>query len=323
MTSVVRPIRLLLALSAAVLVAGCGESSIASRDQGVAADASRDVAVRVPNVTGEDAEAAQDALEALKFLVTLDPPSELTGCTVGEQDPNAGETVAVETEVTIVIDCRQADWERQEGVDWDAFSTGYSAGFARACKALFGLTSGGVLLEPDSSAELPKQHDESECANEAVSADDPPSDVPDDPERTGENRGIRAGCQTPFDLASEVILFDGIQEYTAQDCRDAAATAKAAPPTTRERKPKQAPEPPSASESYRVRRVDWNALDPERRLQAAESFLADNPQDCGTGGLTAGELRDRADDVLSGPGDGEVSVDGVLLAVCRGTMGGG
>jgi len=323
MTSELHCVRLFLALSAAVLVAGCGGSQAPSRDQARAADRTQDVAIKVPDVTGEDAEEAQDALEAMKFLVTLDPPSELPGCTVGEQDPKAGQTVAPQTEVTIRVDCRQVDWERQEGVEWDAYTTGYSTGFVRACKALFALPSGGVLLEPDSSPELPKQHDESECRNEAASADDPPSEVPDDPERTGEKQGIEAGCQTPFDLASQMTLFDGIQEYTAQDCLDAVETAEDAPPTSRERKPKQAPKSPSQSESYRVRRVDWNALDPKRRLQAAESFLADNPQDCGAGGLTAGDLRDRADDVLGGPGDGDVSVDGVLLALCRGIAGGG
>ncbi len=324
MSSMVHPVRLVVLLLATALIAGCGENANPSRDgQGGAADATQDASLKVPDVTGQDVGEAQDALEAMKFLVTLDPPSGPTGCTVGEQEPPAGETVAAETEVTILLECRQVEWERQEGQDWDAFTTGYSTGFVRACKALFALSSSGVLLEPDSSAESPGQHDEAECRNEAVSADDPPSDVPDDPERTGERQGVKAGCQTPFDLASEVALFDGSQEYTPQDCRDAVATAKAAPPTSRGRKPRQAPGSTSGSESYRVRRAEWNTFSPERKLQAAKSFLADNPQDCGTGRLTDRDLRDQADDVLSGPGDGDVNVDGVMLAVCRGTMGGG
>jgi hypothetical protein len=313
-----------VALLAAALVAGCGESAT-DRPGGAAAqalDAAQDVTVRVPDVIGEDVREAQDVLEKMRFLVTLDPPSGPAGCTVGEQDPKAGETVARETEVTILLDCRQVDWERQEGQDWDAYTTGYSTGFVRACKSLFALLPSGVLLEPDSSAEAPLRHDEAECRNEAASVDDPPPDVPDDPERAGKKRGVAAGCQTPFDLASEVALFDGTQEYTAQDCLDAVATAKAAPPASRRRERKQAPES-GGSESYRVSRADWNAFSPERKLDAARSFLADNPQDCGAGRLTDGELRDQADEVLSPPGDGEVSVDGVMLAVCRGIVGGG
>lgn len=311
-------------LLAAVLVAGCGESATPSGGAAAgASDAAQGASVKIPDVTGDDAGEARDALEEMKFLVTLDPPSDPGGCIVGQQDPRAGETVAAETEVTITVDCRQVEWESQEGQDWDAYTTGYSTGFTRACKALFALPAGGVLLESDSSEEVGGRHDEAECRNEAVSADDPPSGVPDDPERTGEKQGVKAGCQTPFELASADVLFDGSQEYTAQDCRDAVEAAKDAPPASRGRKRKQEPSTAPESKSYRVRRAEWNALGPERRLQAATSFLADHPEDCGAAGLNAGELRDQADGVLGGPGDADVNVDGVMLAVCRGGTGGG
>ena len=319
MTGMARPLRLAVVLIAAALVAGCGGGSTASG--GAAAgdrDAAQDVGVRIPDLIGDDVGEAQDALEALKFLVTLDPPSGPKGCTVGEQEPRAGETVAPETEVTILLDCRRVEWDAQEGEDWDAYTAGYSAGFVRACKALFALAPSGVLLEQDFASEIQGQHDEAECRNEAVSTDDPPSDPPKEPERAGERRGVKAGCNAPFTLASQDVLFDGSQDYTAQDCLDAVEAVSS---SSRERKGKQAPE--SGSESYRVRRAEWNALSPERKLQAAESFLTDNPEDCGTGGLTAGDLRDRADDVLGGPGDGDVSVDGVMLALCRGSVSGG
>ena len=73
-----------------------------------------------------------------------------SGCTVEAQDPVGGAEGFEGDEVTLTIDCRQVDWENQEGDVWDDFTWGYEDGFDQGCQALFDLSPDGSLYEGDS-----------------------------------------------------------------------------------------------------------------------------------------------------------------------------
>lgn len=268
-------------LLAALILAGC--SAEAGDVAEVQDDAAGNALVQVPDVIGADAEEAQQSMSELGLSVALDPDRDAAGCTVQEQDPAAGETES-ESQVTLTLDCRQVDWENQEGESWDAYLDAYTTGYSDGCEALFAMSVSGLLFEQGAPREL-GTHDVDECVGEAGDPLDPPADVPDEPEADGTEAGTQDGCQATFDLASDSILFERSIGYTVDDCLNAAAGSAAGEekPNTKKtpsvRVPSTGPLPngvrnaKKTSDLYRVGRADWNAYSPRIKLQAAEAFL--------------------------------------------------
>lgn len=172
----------------------------------------------VPNVEGEDGQDAVDTLEAEGFTVSFsqDDGRDPAGCTVDSQDP-IGEAEPG-TEIVLELNCRQVDWENQEGEDWESFSTAYSTGWDEGCEEAFSLSPDGTLHSED---------DQQFTTLDCPSAEDPPftdvpSEVPDDPEAVGQELGVHDGCVSVFeDLSLSGELYYGDDVFSANDCPQA------------------------------------------------------------------------------------------------------
>ena len=113
-----------------------------------------------------------------------------------------------------MLDCRQVDWESQEGDDWDYFTAGYEDGFDQGCQALFDLSPDGSLYDEDT------EYTSLDCPTPDAYDADYPTDVPDDPETEGYDLGFEAGCDAIFDdVVLSYELYYGEDAYTADDCK--------------------------------------------------------------------------------------------------------
>ncbi len=216
-------------------LAGCGtsgdETSYSAEDPAAeqepfdsdpaepAADAPDDepTVVDVPDLTGEDGADAVSELEDLGLTVAFveEDGREASGCevetqdVVGDADPGS--------EVILDLDCRQVDWENQEGEDWDAFNTSYSSGWDSGCDEAFSQSPDGSLYFEDQ--EFTSLDCQSNNPGNASSADIP-SDVPDDPAYDGEQLGTTDGCESAFsDLSPDgTYLYYGEDSYDSSYC---------------------------------------------------------------------------------------------------------
>ena len=238
----------LLLATAACLAAfcGCGGSSTsrtASEAEPAAGwavedDASEDgtPTIEVPDVGGQDGWAAVSDAEAEGFAVVLedatedphfDPTRDPDGCEVLDQDPAAGAELEEGAEVTLFVDCRQVDWDNQEGSVWDDFDSAYQRGFDDGCDALFAISPDGYLYENDS------EYTVLDCTlvrpGSAAEATDLPAEFPEEPETEGAALGALDGCQMMFSENFISTLSYGEDTVSDLDCESIAATV-AAPP---------------------------------------------------------------------------------------------
>ena len=196
----------LAAMLVVLVVAPVGCGSTSSDDSGDEPAGERDAAVassppppepdliEVSDVTGEDGQDAVDTLEAEGFTVdfTEDSGRDPAGCEVLSQDLE-GEAEA-EAEVLLELDCRQVDWENQDGEDWELFSTAYDSGFEAGCADVF-FEYGDRALYTDDGDEVT----DLDCPSADVFSADVPGDVPDDPEVEGDVLGRSDGCEALFE----------------------------------------------------------------------------------------------------------------------------
>jgi hypothetical protein len=148
------------------------------------------------------------------------------GCTVEDQDPAGGDTAVADDEVMLTLDCRQVDWDSEEGGVWDEFTSGYESSFDEGCQTLFDLTPNGSLYEDDT------EYTDLDCPSADVSNADKPTDVPDDPENEGRDLGFEDGCDAIFDdVALSFELYNGDESYTADDCKAEGGSGGTAPST--------------------------------------------------------------------------------------------
>ena len=152
--------------------------------------------VEVPDVVGEDGQDAVDAVEAEGFSVDFIEESgrDPSGCEVLSQDPEGEAEEAAE--ILLELDCRQVDWENQEGDDWELFSSAYESGWDSGCSDVFvNYSPDGALYTDDgdevNDLDCPSAHDASNA--------DLPADVPDDPEADGDALGQTDACEALFD----------------------------------------------------------------------------------------------------------------------------
>jgi hypothetical protein len=274
---------LTLGFLAALALASCSGTNGPSDSQGQPGGAAAGVAgadtITVPDVTEQDGDDAQSQLEDAGLDVSYEPDrADATECHVTDQDPPAGAELDPEsdvTEITLTLDCRQTDWQNQEGDDWDTFNSAYSDGWDTGCDDVFNSSPDGSTLHYDG-----EDYTSIDCQNGNpgdASGADLPDDVPDDPQSDGEALGEAGGCAYVFtDLAPTGALYYGTEQFTDALCPGGGAPAATAP----EAKP--APKPSALSAAgYRVTKTVWErySLDKQRRL--AQLFVANNPTDCG------------------------------------------
>lgn len=173
--------------------------------------------VDVPDTTGEDGADAVATLEDLGLTVSLSEEDgrDPSGCIVEEQD-TVGEAEP-ESDVELTLDCRQVDWENQEGEDWDTFNTAYSSGWDSGCDEAFSQSPDGSLYYDEE--EFTASDCQSNNPGDATSADIP-TDVPDYPEDDGEELGRSDGCESAFsDLSPDgTYLYYGEDSYDSSVC---------------------------------------------------------------------------------------------------------
>jgi PASTA domain len=185
----------------------------------------------VPDVVSEDGASATSDLEDAGFTATLvdqagEERDDGSDCTVDDQEPTGGDEGVEGDEVTVTLDCRQADWDNQEGDVWDEFTVGYESGFADGCDALFGLSPDGSLYEGDI------EYTSADCPDPDALGADYPADVPDDPEAEGTDLGLEDGCDAIFnEVALSSELYHGEDVYTADDCKVQAGVIAASHPS--------------------------------------------------------------------------------------------
>jgi hypothetical protein len=217
-------------------LAGCGASpSDDSGSPGVSNDGGETAAplssgddasdtVTVPDVAGEDGQDAVDEIDQAGLDSSLggtaqepsfDSSRYPTGCTVEDQDPRGGADAQPADVVTLTLDCRQTDWENQEGDDWDNYHDRFEDGFSDGCDALFNVSSDGSLYD-----DTQYEYTSTDCLDQdpGDGSDSAPADLPDDPEQQGYDDGFDAGCQAVFDAAGTDVLYSGQDEFTVDDC---------------------------------------------------------------------------------------------------------
>ena len=296
-------------------------SGSSSEPAQVADDSSGDGGVEVPDVVGSDGADAVSQLEDAGFTVTLadgtgedsefDSSRDASGCETTDQSPSGGDTASDGDDVEIQLDCRQTDWENQEGTAWDAYNEAYSSSFDDGCTELFSVSPDGSLYEDDT------EYTEGDCQalNPGDGSDDAdlPSDVPDDAEASGTELGEVAGCRALFDEQGLSSLNYGTDSYTADDCPvggGGGGGGSAAAPRV------SAPAGRKKADYYRVSQRVWAGYDAQTKLKAARYFLANNPSDCGQSGIQPQNLVR----VIDAGGLGEKSdrpVNDLMLDVCK------
>lgn len=220
-----------LALLCVLGLAACSSPDGGSTDQSGVLEDEPTANLEVPDVTGEDGADAVSEVENVGLTASFEDGDGLSrddgaGCTVEEQVPAGGDTAAEGDEVMLTLDCRQADWDNEEGGVWDEFTSGYETGFDEGCQALFNLTPNGSLYEDDI------EYTELDCPSADVSNADKPADVPDDPESEGHDLGFDDGCDAIFDdVALTFELYNGNESYTADDCKAQGGAGGALPPS--------------------------------------------------------------------------------------------
>ena len=224
----VRCALILVLIFAVVAAGGCATNG----DGGAASD---DASISVPDVTGQDGADATSELEDQDFTVAYQLAGDMfdssvlasvedpAGCEVTDQDPISGSDAVSGDEITLTVDCRQRDWENQEGDIWDEFTSGWTDGFDAGCTDLFGLSPDATLYNDET------EYTEIDCTNlnpEDPSEDDNlPADAPEDPESAGQELGHDAGCNALFDEELVDELYHGPDTYTAADCIGAASAS--------------------------------------------------------------------------------------------------
>ena len=209
----------------AALALGCGTSTSEGDSVDEVDFADVEGAIEVPDLAGGDGADAVTSIDGEGLTAALadagndpafDPSRDATGCDVVDQDPGAGEALSDGDEVTITVDCRQIDWENQEGTDWESFSEGYSAGFDDGCQALFDTSPNGSLYENDI------EYGVLDCQGlnpgDGADASDFPPDVPDDAEADGQEVGELDGCQALFEQEGLTSLTYATDSITDLDC---------------------------------------------------------------------------------------------------------
>lgn len=248
-------------VACALTVAACsagsaGDTASSADSQQQSGDVANGRTVAVPDVLSavDGAEARTDleaaglavAAESEQDSASFDPDRELDGCTVSDQDPIPGTEVDPDTTVTLIVDCRQVDWENQEGDDWDEFSSAFDDAAGSICSDFFDQTPTGTLHADGSD------YTWLECDLEApsdASDADYPQDVPDDPEADGAELAVTTTCEDFFDSVGS-DLYSGNETFTVDDCESAADPVGTAAP--------KAAKSPAPSGGDIVKDCDWS-----------------------------------------------------------------
>lgn len=221
---------LLLALLIALGAAFSGCAEVASESpEGASADSyeypeEEPELVEVPDVVGSDGADGESATTDAGLVPVLaassvdedisEPRFDAAGCEIVEQDPGSFTEVDPESEVTLYLDCRQIDWENQDGDEWETYTAAFEEALQEGCRSYFSLSPDGSLYDGD------EEYTVLDCvtASEPDADEYAPSDVPDDPESDGATLGFDAGCGMLLDTLGLANLYYGRDAYWPEDC---------------------------------------------------------------------------------------------------------
>ena len=179
--------------------------------------------VEVPDVTGMDGREAVEVIEAEGLYASHDE-DDPAGCTVDDQAPT-GEAEP-EAEVILTLECRQRDWKKREGSDWDLFVSSFAWGARKGCDVLFSFSPTAALYARN------REYTPNDCR--LATDDDPesadvgiPEEAPDDPRALGVSLGLVHGCNALFDAEPIHVLSHGNNAFTAADCVGALEVRRA------------------------------------------------------------------------------------------------
>jgi hypothetical protein len=146
-----------------------------------------------PDVVGKDAITAESEVENAGWAVAFVPNRDPRGCRVTRQR-------STWSEVRLVVNCDDVDWNRHHGKGWNDFTAGFSRGFSDGCRRLFRHSVRSTLYDGQAKYTL------SDCvrlkpriARAADSRVAIPTRLPTDPSGEGYTRGMGLGCTALFD----------------------------------------------------------------------------------------------------------------------------
>ena len=272
----------------ATLLLGAGGCLAGSDDPGPRS--SRE-AIAVPDVRGYPWVDAATAVEDAGLAVALDGERiDASGCHVSRQHPAAGTEVEPGSDVTLNLDCRQIDWTRRQGRDWERFTETFARGFDDGCRKLFGFSPDGFLYRGD------KAYTALDCTRlspgyNADSSDATiPEDVPGDPQGRGYDAGYEEGCRALLRHERLGALHHGRAAYGTREClaargqaAEAAAGAEATAGVEQSRDRRRggpADLRRAGAAVYQVPGNRWAMYTRERKAHAARLFVARNRRRC-------------------------------------------
>jgi len=207
----------LVLVAIAVLTACGGASTETTPTPEVAVDDSVDISWSAnddPTSVIEDFDNADIPFDTVDPDGNLIDSTDVSDCSLLNVDPAGPYTTS--DVVTIELDCRQRDWDNQDGDVWDEFASAYATGFDDGCSTVF------AQLSPDGSLYVDGyEYSDLDCAIgsefDAASATDLPSEVPDAPDEVGAELGSYDGCVSIFDDAGGYLSY-GNEEYDSSFC---------------------------------------------------------------------------------------------------------
>lgn len=229
----VRSLAAMMIATVAIGASACADSATDSAgsgsgpdmdDPGLYVENEQSEQIEVPDVVGEDGADAESELESKGFSVAFagsaddedinEPRNDALGCTVLDQYPAGGDVAGEGEEIEISLDCRQVDWENQEGDEWDQYADSFENAAYEGCDALFELSPSESLYDGD------WEYTSLDCHSGifADPQDEAPADVPDDPGALGAALGFEAGCRSIFDANAVFELYYGDVAYSEADC---------------------------------------------------------------------------------------------------------
>jgi hypothetical protein len=211
-----RAVALLLLVAA---LAGCGADSGPAKSPAPP----ESHLLTVPDAVRQDGAGAVRRIRAAGLTAVVEDVQGITradpsGCTVTGEDPPAGSKARRAGDVTLTVDCRERDWEAQQGDAWQAFDEAYRSGFDSGCERLFGLSGTGFLQ--NGATEYAVADCKHLNPHDAGQANTIPTQLPQYPNAAGRRAGIGDGCKALFDqeAVDQLSADDGAALVSADDC---------------------------------------------------------------------------------------------------------
>jgi hypothetical protein len=207
------PYLIVLAIASVLVLSSCTTSDMSSASGSDPDAFEPDYGLVVPDVVGMDGADAESEIDSAGLTAYYDV-NDPAGCEVTDQSLAADAEAAEGEPVELTLDCRQRDWESQDGDDWMSYTDAFDGAAQEGCEALFGETDNGSLYEDDT------EYTALDCESVSLPAADeaPPTDVPDDAASEGGRAGFDGGCAALFESFLSYTVYWGNDSYSEDDC---------------------------------------------------------------------------------------------------------